>query len=395
MISTRHFLLAMLAVGIVTADCPEQDVTLRTDSDAEKYFGPTCTQFDYDLTLQDNVTNVILEHLQVIKKGFKCADATNLRAIRVPKLRSIGGSFALSGLTVLKTLDFPELVSVGQIVWRTLPALETLDGFTKQITHAESVEISDTLLTSMEGISNLKTADMFNINNNRFLRAIKVSLQNVSDILDINSNGKGLQAEFPDLVWANNITIRDATSVTFPDLQTVNSSASFVGDGFQKIEFPSLSFVGGSFSFVGCPVLTNISALNVTDIGGTFLVANNTKLSALDGFPSLRKVGGSVDLSGRFTNATLPGLEDGDVRGSFNMQTTESFDCSKEFDKLQTNDVVKGEYICADKKDTASSLTVDGVTTEGTGSKKDSSAARATVSYVLLVATSLAAYWVV
>lgn len=396
MLSTRHFLLAMLAVGMVTADCPQQDIVIESDGDADKYFGSSCTQFSHKITIGVNATNVDLNQLINVKEGIECVDAKRLSSIKASKLRSIGGPFSLRGLTVLKTLDFPELVSVGQIDWRTLPALESLDGFTKEITHAESVLITDTLLTSMKGISNLKTAKNFNINNNRFLRAIKVSLQNVSDILDVNSNGKGLQADFPELLWANNITIRDAASVSFPNLEAVNSSASFVSDGFQGIEFPSLTSVGGSFSFVGCPMLSKISALNVTEIGGTFLVANNTKLSVLDGFTSLKKVGGSVDLSGRFTNATLPGLADGDVRGSFNMQTTESFDCSEEFEKLQANDVVKGEYICADKKDTASSLTADGVSTEGTGSsgpKKDSSAACATTSSVLLVAAGLAAFW--
>jgi hypothetical protein len=393
MLSASNLLLAVLAIGMVNADCPQQDVFLQSNDDGAKFFS-SCNAFNHKITIGANVTEIDLEGLQSVKKGIECVDATEISTIRARKLRSVGDQFLLSGLTLLRLIDTPELDAVEDVVWRTLPALENLDSLSREIKTASSVLIADTRLTSMKGFRNLTEVRSFRVNNNRSLRSAELSLKYVQDILDFNSNGKGLQVEFSNLIWANNITIRDAASATFPNLRAVNSSASFVSDGFSAIEFPQLSYVGGSLSFVGCPLLTKVTANNVTEIGGTFLVANNTKLANIDGFDSLKTVGGSIDMAGRFTNATLPSLEDGDVRGSFNFQTTEQYDCSQEFDKLRENDVVKGEYICADKKDKAESLTADGLSIDGTGSgKSDSAGVRTSINYVLAVGVGFAAYW--
>jgi hypothetical protein len=384
MFSLRQFFLAAWAVSMVAADCPTQNpVMINSDADAKNMLDQSCTKLDASIVFGKGVVNISLDNLVSITGDFTCTDATQLSSISAAKLRNIGGTFGLMRLTSLKSLVFPELVSVGQIDWETLPALEGLE-MTKQITQARRVLITDTIMTSLNGINITSTA-YFNINNNRFLRNIDCSLQEVSDMLDINSNGKSLKASFPDLTWANNITIRDASSVSFPMLEKVNSSCSFINNTFDSISFPELTQVGGSFSFAACPSLTNITASKVKSIGGTFLIANNSNLAVLEGFGSVTKVGGSVDFAGKFTNCTLPDLDD--VRGSFNFQTTETFSCDQ-FNKLRDTEVVKGEYICEDKKATAQSLTTSGLDTVGDSKNKDSGAGRTTISIILAAITA-------
>ncbi|KAF8242234.1 hypothetical protein K440DRAFT_639368 [Wilcoxina mikolae CBS 423.85] len=364
MLSLRRLLLAAMAVGMVAAQC-SSDVDIESDGDVSQL--QSCSKLDGKITIGKKVTSISLPSTLTSITGDLVIDgATGLTSFEASGLKSIGGAFTLTGLTVLSTLSCPELVSVGDIKWTTLPALQQLT-FTKQVSKAKTVLITDTLLSSLTGI-NLKTAVQFNINNNRYLKSVDVALTQVSDIIIIEANGKGVNASFPDLVWANNITVRDAGDVYFPKLEAVNSSAAFINNTFQSASLPELTTVGQSLAFVSCSKLTNITANLLTDVGGTFQLANNTKLAKVDGFNSLAKVGGAIDFSGVFTEVDLPKLDD--VRGGFNLQSTEDVNCAS-FNSLKGN-VVKGDdFVCAGKKETAESKT-GGLGTTGSGSSSNS-----------------------
>jgi hypothetical protein len=65
----------------------------------------------------------------------------------------------------------------------------------------------------------------------------------------------------------------------------------------------------------------------------------------------------------------LPSLED--VRGGFNLQSTEEISCTK-FDSLKSSGGIKGDdYTCEGNRDTAESKT-DGLGTKGNGTGSDS-----------------------
>jgi len=280
-----------------TAQC-DVDVTIESDGDVSQL--NSCSKLDGTINIKKGVSQILFPTgLSSISGDLVIDGATGLTSFTAPGLKTISGSFKLNGLTVLSTLACPELVSVGDISWSTLPALQTLS-FTKKVSKANTVLITDTLLTSLEGI-NLVTAERFNINNNRYLRSVDVAIGNVTDVLIIEANGKGVNASFPNLKWANNITIRDAGDVYFPVLEEVRSSAAFVNNTFTTVEFPELTEVGESLAFVSCSRLTTIKANSLEEVGGTFQLANNTKLAVIDGFEKLAVVGGAVDLSGVFT----------------------------------------------------------------------------------------------
>lgn len=105
--------------------------------------------------------------------------------------------------------------------------------------------------------------------------------------------------------------------------------------------------VGESLSFVNCSSLTNISFPKLTQVGGTFLIANNSQLKTIGGFGSVNTVGGSIDWTGAFDNASLPSIQD--VRGGVNVQSSSSiFTCP--FPDIQNNGVVKGKgFVCTGK----------------------------------------------
>lgn len=81
-------------------------------------------------------------------------------------------------------------------------------------------------------------------------------------------------------------------------------------------------------------------------------------------------------------SVTLPSLDD--VRGGFNLQSTEDVSCD-EFNDLKSSGVIKGDdFTCAGKKETAESKT-GGLGTAGSGSTDNESAA-ATFGASMLVA---------
>jgi len=393
MLSLKSFVLAALAVSSVDAQC-DSDITIQSDGDVSKI--STCTKFDGTITIGTKATSISLPtSLTSITGDLVANGAANLRSLEAPGLRTIQGTFNLKGLITLSSLVFPDLVSVKSIQWETLPALNSLS-FTQEVSMADTVLITDTVLTELRGI-NLETVSSLNINNNNYLKSIDVALSNVSQALTINSNGRNLNVSLPNLVWANNITVRDASSLFVPKLETVNSSMSFINDTFTSVDFPELTSVGDSLAFVSCSKLTNMTVDNLESIGGTFQIANNTKLAVVK-FGALKKISGAVDFSGAFTSVELPSLED--VRGGFNLQSTKDLSC-KVFDGYHTNGVIKGnDYTCEGKQKTAESKT-SGLGTNGSGGGGSSSgnngsdaAGRAAVSMVLAAFAGAAALMV-
>ena len=173
------------------------------------------------------------------------------------ELNSIGGTFELQDLTILSTLSFPSLTSVSSIQWTDLPGLQQLT-FTQGISTANDVVISDTQLISLDGI-NLRTVGNMDINNNPYLTLINTQLANVTQSLTIDANAQNLKVEFPNLIFAYNMTMRNISSISIPSLESINTTLGFYGNYFTSIMAPNLTSVGGDLAIVANAELTNIS----------------------------------------------------------------------------------------------------------------------------------------
>jgi hypothetical protein len=235
---------------------------------------------------------------------FTAESAGLLTTIESSSIKSIGGDFTLFNLTTLSTLSFAQLTKVGNINWSSLPALPSLT-FPQSIGEAASVIITNTFLSTLDGI-NLKTVNTLNINNNNRLKTFSTQVGNIHDLLNIDSNGKDLDVSFPNLLWAANMTFRNCSSISIPSLATVNGSLGFYENYFTSLSAPNLTSVGnlangqGSLAFVANPSLANITIAGLTQVGGAFQIANNSALEDIS-FPTLAKVGGAIDFSGNFS----------------------------------------------------------------------------------------------
>lgn len=244
-------------------------------------------------------STIDLSEITTIQGDFTVDGAVNLTSLRGDSLTEIGGQFYLDGLTVLSTLAFPDLTSVGSIKWLALPALQSLT-FTKGITSAGDLLISNTQLNSLDGI-NLAQASSFDVNNNLYLKTISTQIANISGVLNIEANGKNLSVEFPNLEWAANMTFRNCSDISLPSLATVNGSLGFYENYMLTVNAPNLTSTGRDLAFVANPDLYNITMPQLTTVGGGYQIANNSHLLIIDGFTNLKTVAGALDFTGNFT----------------------------------------------------------------------------------------------
>lgn len=240
-----------------------------------------------------------LNGIRSIGGALRANNATELTGLSADQLSSIGGEFDLERLTILSSLQFDSLTGVNSIKWISLPALQALN-FGQGIQRANNVEISDTGLTSLDGIE-LEAVGTMNINNNRFLTEVDVNnLGNVTRALTFAANSKDLKISLPNLESAANLTFINTSTVSLPSLAEVGGSMGFYFGTMEGFSAPNLTETGNDVAFVSCGKLSNLSCPSLEKIGGGFLIANNTDLEKIDQFPKLKTINGALDFRGVF-----------------------------------------------------------------------------------------------
>lgn len=213
------------------------------------------------------------------------------------------GGFELGQLTVLSDLSFPKLTTVTVMNFTALPALQQLAFGDNGITQADSILITNTGLSSLQGINNLQTISTFNVNNNAALQNISLQVTSIKNSLDIEANDgyiSGLTTSFPMLQTAQNMTFRNCSSVSLPSLANVTDDLGFYGNTMESFMAPNLTTVGGLI-FVDNTALTNISIPGLVSVNGSYQIANNTMLKKINGFTKLSVIKGALDFNGNFS----------------------------------------------------------------------------------------------
>jgi hypothetical protein len=342
---TRFVLPALAAAGTaVAASCSASATTIQNQGDATAL--AACKTYTGNIVIATGTSDVIaIPNVQKLDGDLTATNVTQLTSLGADSLVEITGTFKLADVQILASLGFPRLESVDSIVFSGLPNLQEL-AWTTGVTKAAVVNIQNTEINSLSGI-NLEAVDTFYIANNRYLNDITLQLESVGNSLTLEANNPGVKVSFPNMIWANNMTFRNCSSISIPSLESINGSMGFYGNDIEEFIGANLTTVGKDLSFVSNTKLTNISLPLLKSVGGGFTVANNTLLEKVDGFPSLAKIVGALDFNGNFSECKLPSLKD--AQGAFNIQSTGNLDEScKIFDgQAGQNDVIKGKYTCA------------------------------------------------
>ncbi|KAK9466313.1 hypothetical protein V1512DRAFT_264349 [Lipomyces arxii] len=337
----KLLVLALASIASVSAQasaCNESEVTITTQADLDNL--ASCSTFGGNIILAETLGSAALNGIQEIMGNLVCSNNTQIASISAPQLTTIGGAFTLNGLTILTDLVFPVLETVGSINWITLPAVSQLT-FTNGVTNCSNVLISDTDLTTLDGI-NLSSVSNLQINNNLNLDEITMGLTSISYQADISYNGNTAVA-FPDLLWAHNLTLQGISSISTPMMSVVNASYLLISNDFESFSAPNLTSVGG-VAIEKNQDLRRISFPQLTTVGAAGIeIANNTDLESFT-FPKVTSVAGAIILDGDFFNASFPALNV--VRGAVSIDSEGDFDCSA-FDSLNSSGNIRGnDYRC-------------------------------------------------
>jgi aspartate 1-decarboxylase len=371
------FAVLSVAAAQTSAICSQATATINSQADATAL--ADCATISGSVVVSSSASGVIsIDGPQQIKGDLICENAGGLTSLSSISIGTITGSFTMNNLTLLSTLSFSDLQTVGTIAWTALPALSELT-FPATVSKATSVTISNTFLSTLDGI-NLETVETLQIDNNNRLKTFSTQIANVSSSVNINANGDSLAVSFPNLIWAANMTFRNVSSISIPSLAVVNGSLGFYGNYITSLAAPNLTSVGssatgsGSLAFVSNDKLANISLPLLTSVGGADQIANNTELSAIS-FPELSTVGGAIDFSGNFTTPLLPSFTN--VKGGFNVQSEQQIDCSGFQSEAGSGKVIQGTFTCKTTAD-ASSI---GSSTSSSSSASATSSKGAAASY--------------
>lgn len=277
----------------------DDKITIENSSDGSDL--ASCSKIKGDVEIAEQASGQIsLDGVREISGSLTCNGASNITDLSAPDLETIGDEFNLKGLSGLQSLNFDSLNEVGSIDFDSLAHLSQFS-FTKGVSKAESVKITNTFLTSLKGITLDKVSNLY-IANNIYLTEVDVDeMKKITGDVDFSSNHKNLKISFPNLKEAQNMTFRNASSVSLPSLESVAGGLGFYSNYMESFQGPNLTEVDSFLVFNDNSALTNISLPNLESVGGTFQIANNTQLKQVKGVPKLEKIEGALDFSGNLT----------------------------------------------------------------------------------------------
>ncbi|CAK9438657.1 uncharacterized protein LODBEIA_P28810 [Lodderomyces beijingensis] len=298
----------------------------------------------------DSFRSIELTGLKQLYGNLAIRNASQATVVNAPTLQLVSGQLEVSGGTILSNLNLAQLTTVGSLEFNALPALEHT-GLTAGLTSADSIVISDTGLSQLTGI-NVYKLKVFNVNNNKDIDTIDSGLQEVTDTLDISYNAEKVDVILNQLKSANNIILQQINSFQAPNLTSTNGSIAISKSSIEKIELPKVESAG-SVVINQNDDLEEIDFSKLTSLSGALQISDNDNLKSLDGFNSLKTVGGTININGSFDNGTFDALSR--VSGGFILKTDGQLSCSA-FNKLNSNGDVRGDkFQCEDKVTTSSS----------------------------------------
>ncbi|KAI6784360.1 GPI-anchored cell wall organization protein Ecm33 [Emericellopsis cladophorae] len=349
-----------------------------------------CDVVDADITVNEDVSGALsIEGPKQLKGNLIINNASSILSISSSSINSIGGRLEFQELNSLNSIDMGSLESVSEIVMRKLTALQTITFGSDSVTEAESVEITDTDLSSLSGLMLTSVKDL-NINNNDRLTKFDSALVNVTGQLLINSNGRDMEITLNDLESASEIQIGNVKTFEVPKLSVVKASLKFDQcDKLESFSAPNLTKITDALAFINNEQLSNVSFPKLTEIGGDLRIVNNTEFTDISGFPKLESAA-SINFGGNFEEIDMPELNR--VSGTADVSTTSTEeDFCKFFEKADDDGVIRGGADCTFDNEDANQggETEGGRKTDGSSSSGDDSGDNEDAAGIVGVNTAL------
>ncbi|PVU89469.1 hypothetical protein BB561_005329 [Smittium simulii] len=334
---------------------------VASQGDAERL--SKCGKYSGNISvIQLNLEEVDFGNLSEVDGNITIENNFNLKSILLEGLAILNGTLKLKDNIQLLGLSIPKLHSVRKLQVSNTPNLNTLN--MDKISTAESIEISQTAITDISGLS-VKQCESIIFSNNIYLKDIKMgNLTLVKKQFTIIDNNQQSTASFPMLeMIGGNSTIQGLSELSLPKLKSVSESVTFIENQFTSLQLDSLTNLEMDLNIIQNKQLTQISFPQLKEIKKALVIQNNTELAEINknSFPKLTKVGEKILITGPFKEIAFPSLKM--VNKAVTITSTEKLDCpslKKEFSFLNSN-----MWIC---KTTSSTGKQESKTNKGTGS---------------------------
>ncbi|CCK70690.1 Sps2p KNAG_0F00180 [Huiozyma naganishii CBS 8797] len=296
-------------------------------------------------------TELDLAPIQKVEEDLTIMNCKKLRVLKSSTLEEIGGKLSIVNITSLASVEFPSLNSIDKVEIKVLPVLSKME-LGSNLAGISQYTVSDTAISNMDQLRNLKDIEFIDINNNRFLDQVNFDkIRKISHNCRLHGNAKSMELSFPELEKVGNMSVRGVSTVNLPKLKAVDSSLEFHENTFKTLEVLKLQSIEGSLGIVDNSNLRKLNFSQVANINGGLIISNNTELTKLQDFPNLKSVGGGLRFEGCFNDTYFPSLKV--VRGSALINSTsEDFDCEKWISgKTNKKSIIRGgSVVCKSNK---------------------------------------------
>ncbi|KAL1618520.1 protoplasts-secreted [Diplodia seriata] len=274
----------------------------------------SCKTFEGSIAISEETWGSIsLDGIEEITGSLIVDSAETLTYFSADSLSSIGG-LELSNAPLFTGFDLPSLNKIESLSLSSLPLLWEVD-FGSTIEECSTVEVRDTYLTSLE--LEVLEPEKIIIEENDFLWSVSVASTSVDEI-SIGGNTNAVDISFPQLESAKQVTISNATGLSFPSLTSIEESITITDSWLETFDFSTLETIGGSLEISGVWDLESLSLSSLKSVGGDLKISDCgfsslafEALESVEGdlsfdlasleeftFESLTSVGGSWDVAG-------------------------------------------------------------------------------------------------
>ncbi|PCH02407.1 Hypothetical protein PENO1_038170 [Penicillium occitanis (nom. inval.)] len=342
-----NYLTVLAVLGLIPivqvqgANC-SSTVVISSQSDANDI--SSCNTIDGDVQIAENYANSLaLTGITHITGSLVVNGTTNITSFTAPDLIIIEKNLELISCILLTDLNMTELTLVGDMNLEALPNLQRLY-FDSGVRAAGGISITNTGLVKLDGLEITSASNGINITANTALTDISFnSLTNTSSLF-IQANSNKLAVNLPNLVAVQNLTVTNTTSLSIPSLYHLTGQLQIFSSWINNFSTGPLQ-AGTDIVFMDNALLSNISMPDLTSLSGDLIITGNSVLKEINGFSSLANVQGIIDVTGNYTEFTLPALQD--VKGGFTATSQSDFDGCDIFNELRKNNSIHGSYICS------------------------------------------------
>jgi len=289
-----------------------------------------------DISSLPNLVQLNASHLENITTGISMQNLNNLKAVFLQNLRASGIYFELVQLPALAQLG------IGNF---SLPVDGASFGiYGTQLPAMRNVSCNNVAFCEV-GIHFKRCRFLSRLEANQYITSIsQPGLMNAS-FITILYNSPDLSLNLPDLLTSGHTSFGNMDGVNIKVLQNTSDHLTFGNASLTNISAPELISVGRDLEIGNCIDLTTLYFPKLQTISRNFLIEGNPSLEMISGFPSLTTIGGDLDWTGAFNNASsLPQLKS--IGGALNVQSS-SRELRCPFPQLRTNGVIHGHgFVC-------------------------------------------------